>query len=286
MPNHPSPTVRARRLSIELRKLRETHGLTIDQVVERSGGDFGTSAISRWEKGERRIRPTDLRVLLDIYGVDEAKREVLLTLAREARQRGWWHTYGTAIPPWFQFFLGLESGAKQVRTYESELVPGLLQTADYYRAFLSAAPAVADEQEIARKIEVREQRQARLTGSDPLELWAILNEATIMREVGGVDGMRAQLHHIAQMADLPNVTVQVLPFRAGAHPAMDGSFSLLEFPEPTDPSVAYQENQAGSLYIEQEPQVRRYTVMYQRLVAKALDPDDSRDRIVEVADHL
>ncbi len=276
MPVRPSPTVRRRRLRYELRRLRLEHGLTIEQVQERSGGDIKAPSISRWENGERSVRPTDLRLMLDIYDVQGERRETLLTLSRQAKERGWWQSYASAIPEWFQVYVGLEAEASSVNVYESELVDGLLQTADYYRAFLRAAPAAADVDEADRKIEVRLARQERLTGDDPPEYWAVLNEAVIRRVVGGADVMRKQLDHIAELSELPHVNVQVLPFSAGVHPAMDGGFRILGFPESADPDVVYLENQAGSLYLEEEPEIDRYARMFSHLIAKALDPEESR----------
>jgi transcriptional regulator with XRE-family HTH domain len=286
MPVRPSPTVRRRRLRYELRRLRDEHGLTIEQVQERSGGDIKSPSISRWESGERTVRPTDLRLLLDIYQVDGERREALLTLARQAKERGWWQSYGSAIPQWFQVYVGLEAEASSVRVYEAELVHGLLQTPGYYRAFLQAAPAAAIDAEADRKIEVRLARQERLTGDDPPEYWAMLNEAVIRRVVGGAEVMREQLGHIAEMAGLPHVNVQVLPFSAGVHPAMDGSFEILGFPEPGDPDVVYLENQAGSLYLEEQPEIDRYARMFSHLMAKALDPEESRRMIARIAGDL
>ncbi|HUY45058.1 MAG TPA: DUF5753 domain-containing protein, partial [Streptosporangiaceae bacterium] len=241
------------------------------------------STISRWETGDRRIRPVDLRRLLDLYDIHGDQREVLLTLARQARERGWWRSYTDAVPEWFQVYLGLEAEAAVIHDYAAELVPGLLQTADYYRAFMRAAPAAGDEETIERKAAVRLARQERLTGDDPPRFWAVLNEAVIRRVVGGASTMRAQLQHIAETADLAHVTVQVLPFRAGAHPAMDGSFIVLGFPEPADPDVVYLESQAGSLYLERPPEVERYAAMYSHLMAKALDPDESKALIARSA---
>jgi transcriptional regulator with XRE-family HTH domain len=286
MPVRPSPTVRRRRLRYELRRLRDEHGLTIEQVQDRSGGDIKAPSISRWENGERSVRPTDLRLLLDIYGVDGERREALLTLARQAKERGWWQAYGSAIPQWFQVYVGLEAEASSVRVYESELVHGLLQTAGYYRAFLAAAPAAAADAEADRKIEVRLARQERLTEQDPPEYWAVLNEAVIRRVVGGAQVMREQLTRIAETAALPHVNVQVLPFGAGVHPAMDGSFEILGFPEPGDPDVVYLENQAGSLYLEEAAEIDRYARMFSHLMAKALDPEESRRLIARIAADL
>lgn len=280
----PSPTVRGRRLRYELRRLREQRGLTIEQVAGQSHGDWTASAISRWETGDRRIRPADLRALLDIYDIGADQREVLLTLAREARQRGWWQSYSSnAVPEWFQVYLGLEAEAASIHEYAAELVPGLFQTAEYYRAFMGTAPAAGDEEAIERKIAVRAGRQERLAADDPPECWAVLNEAAIRRVVGGTDVMRAQLQHIVQIASRPHINVQVLPFRAGAHPAMDGSFIILGFPEAPDPDVVYLESQTGSLYLEKLPEVDRYQAMFNHLVAKALGPEESVSLIEQVA---
>lgn len=284
MPVRPSPTVRGRRLRYELRRFREQRGLTIEQVAEQSGGDWTPSAISRWETGDRRIRPTDLRALLDIYGVRDDEREVLLALAREARNRGWWQSYRSdAVPEWFQVYLGLEAEAASLHQYGSELVPGLFQTADYYRAFMRAAPAAGDDEAIERKVAVRLERQQRLASDDPPVCWAVLNEAVVRRTVGGPEVMRQQLNHIVELANRQQVNVQVLPFSGGAHPAMDGSFIILGFPEAQDPAVVYLENQTGSLYLEKQPEVDRYQAVFNHLVAKALDPEPSVRLIAEAA---
>jgi transcriptional regulator with XRE-family HTH domain len=278
----PSPTVRRRRLRSELRRLRTERGLTIEEVQERTGGDIRISTLSRWETGERSVRPNDLRALLDLYGLTEGdERETLLTLCRQAKERGWWQSYGSAVPGWFQFYVGLESEASAIHQYAAELVPGLLQTADYYRAFLSTAPADAD---IDPKVRVRLERQERLTATDdPPEYWAVLNEGVIRRTVGSNGTMRDQLARLVELADLPNVTLQVLPFSAGVHPAMDGGFSILGFPDPaTDPPVVYLENSAGSMYIEDAPEVDRFGRMLRHIIAKALSPEDSR-KLLSVA---
>jgi transcriptional regulator with XRE-family HTH domain len=284
MPVRPSPTVRGRRLRVELRRLREQRGLTIENVIAQSGGDWTASAISRWERGERRIRPVDLRALLDIYDVQGDERDVLLTLAREARTRGWWQSYsGDAIPGWFEVYLGLESEAATIREYHAELIPGLFQTEDYYRAYMMTAPAAGDEQTIERKIAVRSERQARLTADDAPKVWAVLNEAAIRRVVGAPDVMRRQLEHVAKLSERPNISVQLLQFHSGAHPAMDGSFTILGFAEALDPDVVYIESQTGSLYLEKEPEVERYQAMFDYLRADAAGPAESRRLIAAAA---
>jgi transcriptional regulator with XRE-family HTH domain len=270
----PSPTVRRRRLRAELRRLRTERGLTIDAVQELSKGDIRTPTLSRWETGDRNIRATDVRLLLDIYGVAGDEREALLTLARQAKERGWWQSFGASVPSWFQFYVGLESEASTIQQYSAELVPGLLQTAGYYQAFLGTAPG--DPRITGKEVEVRMARQERLaTDDDPPQFWAVMNEAVVRRRVGGSAIMRAQLEHLAGLSGLPNITIQVLPFTAGVHPAMDGSYSILGFPVPSDPAVVYLENQAGSVYLEEPADVDRFSRMFSHLIAKALSPEDS-----------
>lgn len=282
--SRPSPTVRRRRLRYELRRLRTERDLTIDDVQDRSNGDIRAPTLSRWETGERSIRPTDLRLLLDIYEVAEPEREVLLTLARQAKERGWWQAYASVMPESFHVYVGLEAEAAAIRAYAAELVPGLLQTADYYRAYLTTAPANPD---VDRKVEVRLARQERLAGGDRPRFWVVMNEAVIRRTVGGTDVMRAQLARIVDVSGLPEVTIQVLPFSGGAHPAMEGPFSILDFPEPgLDPTVVYLENQAGSVYLEEDAQVDRYSQTFDHLIARALSPEDSVRMIGEAADAL
>ncbi|MGW4641522.1 helix-turn-helix domain-containing protein [Sphaerisporangium sp. NPDC004334] len=276
-----SPTVRRRRLAAELRRLRKEAGLTAETIAEKL--EIDPSWISRIETGRRRIRPIDLRALLDVYDVHGSAREELLVLARQARQRGWWHTYGDVIPEWFQIFVGLEAEAAELRRYDTELVPGLLQTPDYYRAYIRTAPMAASQEETDRKIDFRMARQARLDGPEPLRLWVIVNEAVIRRPVGSESVMRAQLRHLIDTSGRNNVTLQILPFAAGPHPAMDGGFVILGFPEAADPDVVYLENQMGSLYLEESSAVDRYNLVFNHLRAKALDPDQSRSLIAQVA---
>jgi transcriptional regulator with XRE-family HTH domain len=277
----PSPTVRRRRLRYELRRLRTERGLTIEDVQERSYGDVRAPTLSRWETGERSIRPTDLRLLLDIYEIPADEREPLLTLARQARERGWWHQYASAVPDWFQVYVGLETESSTIREYAAELVPGLLQTEGYYRGFLaSVAPG---DPEIDKKVKVRLARQEHLTNGDRPNYWAVLNEAVIRRPVGGHEVMSRQLERITEVAELPNVTLQVLPFSVGVHPAMEGPYSILGFPEPHDPDVVYQENQSGSVYLEKADEAERFSQMFSHLIAKALSPEDSVRLIREVA---
>ncbi|MEU8145887.1 helix-turn-helix transcriptional regulator [Nonomuraea sp. NPDC048901] len=275
-----SPTVRRRRLASELRRLRKESGLTSEAVAIQL--EYDQSWVSRIESGRRGIRIPDLKALLDVYGITDQAREELLQLARQARQRGWWHTYVDVIPDWFQIFVGLEAEASELRRYDTELVPGLLQTADYYRAYLRVAPMPWKPEEVDRMIEFRRVRQERIT-TGSLRLWAIMNEAVIRRHVASRQTMKAQLNHLIEMSETPNVTLQVLPFAAGPHPAMDGGFVIIGFPEANDPDVIYQESQSGSLYMEESALIDRYNVVFNHLMAKADDPDRTRDLLISAA---
>ncbi|WP_169807932.1 helix-turn-helix domain-containing protein [Actinomadura hibisca] len=274
-------------MSYALRKLRAERRLTIDQVIELSGGDWSPSTLSRWERGERRIRPADLKILLEIYEVPPEQREAMLKLTREARKKGWWEAFSKdVVPPWFETYLGLESDATKIQVYEAELFHGLVQTPGYHRAFIQAAPVVGPPDHVEQAIALRAERQQRLTGENPPDYWIVLNEAVIRRAVGGPVVMREQLLHVAKMAEEPNVNVQVLPFRAGAHTAMDGSFEMLSFPDSPTPGVVYLESKTSALYLETDAEVERYTLMFNHLIAKSLDPDESRALLVETAEQL
>jgi transcriptional regulator with XRE-family HTH domain len=279
-----SPTVRGRRLAAELRRLRDTAGLTIEEVAQRL--EISASKVSRMETGRRSIHPRDVRDLLDVYEVTGEQREIMLTLARQSRQKGWWHTYGEAIPEWFEVYVGLESEATSLRTYQTQLVPGLLQTEAYQRAFLRTDPQGTEDQKTDRKVALRMARQERLTNDDPPKLWAVLDEAVIHRVVGDTMIMRQQLEHLIQTAALPHVLLQVLPFAAGAHSAMDGAFMLLGFPEPIDPDVVYLEGQTGGLYLEKPHEIERYTMSFDHLCATALGPEQSVALIQQVIQEL
>jgi transcriptional regulator with XRE-family HTH domain len=286
MPARSSPTVKRRRLAAELRRLREEADLTIDDVAERL--EWSTAKISRIENARVSVMPRDVRFLLRTYGFDESDTgfEVLLTLARESRQRGWWQQYGEAIPDWFQVFVGLEAEAATIWGYDAEFVPGILQTEEYARAVHRAQLVNASSEEIDRLVRVRMERQELLKSDDAPELWLVLNEAVIRRVVGGRDVMRAQLERLVEASSLPNVTLQIVPFSAGAHPAMDGTFKLLTFPEPNDPHIVYIEYHTGSLYLEKPQEVERFRAAFNHLRATATSMDASRDNMERAAEEL
>ncbi|MFG1875096.1 helix-turn-helix domain-containing protein [Sphaerisporangium sp. NPDC049003] len=266
------PTVRRRRLASELRKLRERSGLTGDQAAEALG--WSPSKISRIETCRVGVTAKDLARALDLYKVTDGKREALLTLARTSKQRGWWDRYDS-IRTDYANYISLEAEASSVMCYCNMLIHGLLQTEDYARAVIrSALMSLLPPAEIDRRVEVRMTRQEALRRESPLKIWAVLDEAVLNRMTGGEKTMREQGRHLLEQAELPNVTIQVLPNALGAHPGTV-EFSILEFPEPYDPDAVYVETMTSSLYVEDDMDVYRYTLAFDQLRAMALGPDES-----------
>jgi transcriptional regulator with XRE-family HTH domain len=274
-----NPTVRRRRLGAELRRLREQKGMTAEDVAQQLL--VSQSKISRLENGRRSISQRDVRDLCTVYGVTEdAMVDGLMTMARESRQRGWWHAFGD-LP--YSVYIGLEQEAAKILVYESLLLPGLLQTREYAEALVAGIQPDRDAEAVRRRVEVRMQRQERIQGELPVDLWAVIDEAALTRTVGDPEVMRGQLEHLAQLGELPHINIQVLPFRSGAHPGMSGAFSILEFPESADTAVVYLEGVTSDLYLEKEPDVRRYTGLYEHLRASALSTVESKALILDKA---
>lgn len=274
-----SPTIRRRRLGAELRRRREAAGVTIEGVAERL--ECSASKVSRIETGHTTATPRDVRDMLGIYGVLGVECEELVQIAREARQKGWWHPYSTVLTG---AYVGLEQAANSVRAYEQQVVPGLLQTEEYAKAMIRAARPDITADEVERRVRVRLNRQSLLTQDDPIDLWVVLDEAVISRPVGGDTVMCAQLERLVEAAELPNVTVQVLPFEAGAHAGMDGTFAILDFPEPSDPDVVYAENATGGLFLEKSEELRKYVFIFDHIRAAALRPEESVAVIAKLAE--
>ncbi len=283
MPGRRSPTARQRRLVLDLKRLREEKGLTREQVAERIGSS--ETSIFRYEKGDSRPQPGVVAAMLDVYGVAGAEREALLEMARDARKRGWWHRYRQTLKPGFDFYIGLEAAASVVRTFETQVVPGLLQTEEYARALISAVSLHVNQSEAEEKVSVRMSRQKLLSGTaDQFRFIAILDEAVLRRPVGGSDTMRAQIRYLIETAARPNVAIHVLPFAAGAHPGLDGPFCLLSFPEPDGPDIVYLEQATSGLVPEDPGEVRHYTLMFGALLGKALPGAASVDFMAAMAD--
>ncbi|HET9254083.1 MAG TPA: Scr1 family TA system antitoxin-like transcriptional regulator [Pseudonocardiaceae bacterium] len=256
-----SPTMRMRQLGMELRRLRDLAGKTQEEAA--AWINKTDTTISKYENGARRIDVGNLRSLCQLYDVEVTHLAFLERLVRESGERGWWAEFGSTVPHWFADFLGMETVATEVWTYESEPIPGLLQTEEYARA---VAPTDAE-----RVTKLRATRQKRLTDDNPLILRAVLNEAVLCRVVGGPEVMRRQIRHVIDTTALPNVTIQVLPFSAGFHPAMTGSFTALRFPEVPMMNTVYVEIEGAALYVEKPRGIDRYTANFERLTELALD---------------
>jgi transcriptional regulator with XRE-family HTH domain len=273
-----SPTVRRRELGALLRALRTERGMTVEQVATELL--CSPSKVSRMETGQRGATARDVRDLCDLYEVtDPDERARMTRLAAEGKQQGWWQSYEL---DYFATYVGLEEDATVTKNFQSTTVPGLLQTADYARAMHeSGVPEFAPER-IEQIIQARLKRQQSLTKVSPLRLWAILDEPVLHRLVGGFRVMRDQLQQMVDAAQLPNVTIQVIPFRAGAHPAMESSFDILEFSAPT-PSLVYVEGLIGYMYLERAQDLLRYEEVFDRLCDISLSPQESIELISETA---
>ena len=280
----PSPTVRRKRLGMELRRLREEARLTCEEVGGRL--DCSGTRISRMETGRITVRPGDVREMLEIYGITGPGTDALVQLAREARKKGWWHTYGPALPTWFEAYVGFEAAAARFRDFQSMVMPGLLQTEDYARAVLHAAPHAGSAEEIDRQVALRMKRQATLGQADPPGMWIVLTENILRVHVGGPAVMRTQLRTLIDAAERPNVTLQVLPFTTAAFVHPISPFTILDFPDAADPAVVYLEHLTGSLFLEDAEEVARYTVVFDHLRAEALGTGRSIDLIAQAAAEL
>jgi transcriptional regulator with XRE-family HTH domain len=269
-PPRTAPSVRLRRLAAQLRDLREKRGLTQEDVARRTGKDRST--LYRLETAQQRPQRATLIQLLDLYQVGEPRRGELLLLLREASQRGWMQPHRSELPGVYSDYIGFEEEARAISNYESLFIPGLLQTEDYARAQLHGTLPHATDAEIENRVTARLERQQLLTRTGPPRLWAIIDEAAARRQVGDPGVMAAQIARLAEAAGQPNITVQLIPFDVGAHPGMDGSFVVLEFPDPADRAIVYTESAAGGLFLEEEDEIRRYTLMFGHLRAAALRP--------------
>jgi transcriptional regulator with XRE-family HTH domain len=277
----PSPTLRRRRLANELRELREAAGLTIEEVAKRL--EVSDSKISRIETAKVGTTPRDVRDLLDIYRIDGQRRDRLMRIAREARQKSWWHEYGEALD-FIGDYIGLEAEATSIRQFEAQFVPGLFQTVEYARAIFRAVRPDLEPEAIEDRVRLRMQRHALITTQDhALEVWAILDETVLRRLVGHQEVMREQLYHLVELAALPRVTIQVVPFSIGAHIGMMGSFTILGFAESGDRDVVYVEGHTAAQLLQGPKELQFHEQAFDRLRAAALDPEASVALITETA---
>jgi len=274
-----SPTVRGRRLTRELKRLREASGMSPDEAARRL--DFSKSKLYRIENGRSRVDADDLEDMLDLYDVRSPDRDALVRLGRDSRRRGWWTSYKDVFTG---SYVGLESEAVTIQV-NTHIVPGIFQTADYARAIIATTGPWLDAAETERRVTARAARQQALLGrDDPPEIHVVLDESALRRQVAGPEATRDQLRILAEASSRRNVTIQVLPFDAGAHAGMEGDFVILAFPDPDDPPVAYAEGLFGDVYLESEEELGRYSLAWANILDKALVPAESATMLVELAE--
>jgi transcriptional regulator with XRE-family HTH domain len=271
------PTVLRMLLGNQLRKLRESRGIT----REAAGWEIRSSEskISRMELGRVSFKERDVADLLTFYGVtNEPERTALLTLAREANTPGWWHRYSDLLPNWFSYYLGLEAAASLIRAYEIQFVPGLLQTEEYIRAVVLLTYERAAVEELERRVALRRDRQQAFHRPAPeQQLWAVVDEAALRRPIGGQKVMHDQIQYLIEATALPNVRLQVVPFHAGGHAAAGGAFTILRFPDGDVPDIVYVEQLTSALYLDKREDVDHYANAMERLCVKAEPPARTAD---------
>jgi transcriptional regulator with XRE-family HTH domain len=278
-----TPTIRLRRLAAEMRRLRESNEMTREDVSEQTS--INEATIYRLESARvRRPQKRTLATLLDLYGVTDPHRAELLELGRNSAQQGWLQPYHAELPEEYTTYIAFEAEARSVSNYESLFIPGLLQTEAYAHAVITGVLPVATEHEVEQRVQARVERQRLLSEPGTLKLWAILDEAALHRQVGSRDVMRRQLDHLIKAANEPNVIVQIIPYSAGAHVGMPGSFALLDFPNPADPDVIFIDSLAGDLFLEKEADIRRYRLLFDHLRAVASSPDQTTSMLVALMD--
>jgi len=279
-PRSAGPTVQRLVLGGHLRRLREEAFITTEQAASAIRGSH--SKISRMEHGRVGFKDRDIADLLTLYGVTSGdERQALLTLAREANTPGWWQGYSDILPHWVEPYFGLEAAASFIRNYELQFVPGLLQTEGYARALIRLGNA-ATEDDVMRRAEARLSRQEILSRETPPRLWAVMDEGALRRSIGGKAVMREQIRHLIDMCEHPAVTLQVLPFQIGAHPAMGGPFTILRFSEPDLRDVVYIEQLTSALYLDKPAEVDSYLEVMEQLCLQA-EPAAKTPEILKAA---
>ncbi|MFB9518117.1 helix-turn-helix domain-containing protein [Streptomyces purpureus] len=279
------PAVRRRKLGEELRRLRLDAGLTSGEAAGLVG--WHQSKVSRIETGASGVATADVTRLLDAYGVAEPRLRALLEAlagAADGGGSGWWHAYRGVIPPQYRDFISLESQARTVRTLETSVVPGLLQTPEYARAVTQSALDGLPTTTVDSLVEVRLTRQEVLRADPPLEFSAVLDEAVLRRQVGGPGVMRAQLRKLVEWGALPHVRLQVLPFTMGGYIGLSGPFVIFSFPNISDLDVVVLDHLTSSLYLERNDDLDAYSAAFRAMQEHALSTDDSLELIAGISD--
>jgi transcriptional regulator with XRE-family HTH domain len=273
--NPSAPTVLRILLGTQLRRLRESRGISAQDAAKAIRGS--ESKISRIELGRNSVREVDIADLLNLYGItDTAEREQLLTLASQANQQGWWHRYQDVLPSWFQSYIGLEDSAESIRSFDTQFVPGLLQTEDYALAVIQLGAFTQAETD--RLLYLRKERQRRFT-SGSLRLLAVIDEVALRRPIGSVSLMRAQLEHLLEISVRPGLTIQVTPFLTGASYAAPGSFSILSFATDDLPDVVYVEQLTSAMYLDKRADVDRYAEAMDQIRTSSYTPEQTKGLI-------
>jgi hypothetical protein len=265
--------------------LREQRQITCEEAGEAIRASH--SKISRMELGRVRFRRRDVADLLSLYGVTgAAETGSMLSLAEQANEPGWWHSYSDILPGWFEVYIGLEEAASRIRCYEVQFVPGLLQTEDYARAVTLLGHPDAPGHEVERRVGLRMRRQSLLAREEPPHFWAVVDEAALRRPLGGVAVMRRQLRHLIEVTELPHVTLQVVPFDLGGHAAAGGPFSILRFAERDLPDVVYLEQLTSALYLDKREDVDHYLAVMERLCVGAEPATRIRDTLHRILSEI
>ena len=275
------PTVLRMILGNQLHRFREAAGVTPEAAGYKIRAS--RSKISRMENGRVGFKERDVADLLTLYGItDEQMRDGILSLVRQANAPGWWSKYGDILADWFEAYLGLETAASVIRTFELQFVHGLFQTEAYARAVTLLGHTAAPAEEIDRRVSLRLKRQDLLTGPEPPQVWSVMDEGALRRPVGGRAVMRVQLNRLIEVAGLRHVTVQVVPFGRGGHAAAGGSFTVLRFAEPEVPDVVYIEQLTSALYLDKREDVDHYLEVMNNLSAEALTPARTARLLAEI----
>jgi transcriptional regulator with XRE-family HTH domain len=279
VPPRSQPTITRRRLGMELRRLRESKRLTIEQVAEQV--NLSPSTISRIENAQVRIRRGEVRELLDLFQVGDQERDRLLELAVEALQKSWWHrSFGDLPLPYADF----ETAAETSLLYHSLVVPGLLQTEAYARATLEALGPGLEPSNVEHRIAFRLERQAHFLKQGKPKLHVVLDEAVMRRLIGGSTVMREQLVRLVEFSEFDNIVIQGLPFAAGAHAGLDGDFVIFEF--GAYPDIAYLETTVSDIWFEKPDDVERYKRLFHSLSDQALSPQETPDLVSRIASEI
>jgi transcriptional regulator with XRE-family HTH domain len=270
VPEVQSPPLRRRRLAQELRQLRDDARLTIEEVAQRL--EVSPAKISRIETGQVSVRPRDVSDLLDQYEIYGEHRDNLLTLAREARQQVWWHSYNDVLPPGLDVWIRLETEAEAIRTFEVQLVPGLLQTPDYARTVLHAYYPSESSERIERRVKLRMARQQLVIEQNDTPIWAVLDESVLRRRIVPDELMQSQYRRLLELSEKNNIKIQILPFDSGVY-TIAGGFAMMQL--PYDPEVVLIEYRGGTFLIEQPEEVAAHSQVFDLLRANAKRPEES-----------